>query len=128
RASGVEYARRGRLHQASTTREVLLAGGVFNTPQLLMLSGIGDADHLSEVGITPNVNLPGVGRNLQDHLSVDVHHARRDRGPFHAEMRLDRTAVNTDRDYVFGTGPGSVLPHRLHGLLNTPRYSPGSKL
>src|SRR2546422_8084526 len=61
RATGVEYARHGRLHQVSTTREVLLAGGVFNTPQLLMLSGIGPADPLPEVRIPPTVNLPGVG-------------------------------------------------------------------
>jgi 4-pyridoxate dehydrogenase len=121
RATGIEYARAGQLRQASITREVLLAGGVFNTPQLLMLSGIGDPDHLSEMGITTKVNLPGVGRNLQDHLSVDVHHARRGRGPFHAEMRLDRTAVNMVRAYVFGTGPGTVLPSRLHAFLKTRR-------
>ena len=121
RATGVEYARNGRLHQASSTREVLLAGGVFNTPQLLMLSGIGEADHLRDVGIAPTVNLPGVGKSLQDHLSVDVHHARRGRGPFHAEMRLDRTAVNMVRAYLFGTGPGTVLPSRLHAFLKTRR-------
>jgi 4-pyridoxate dehydrogenase len=121
RATGVEYARNGRLHRVSTTREVLLAGGVFNTPQLLMLSGIGEADHLREVGIEPKVNLPGVGKNLQDHLSVDVHHARRHRGPFHAQMRLDRAAVNMVRAYVFGTGPGTVLPSALHAFLKTRR-------
>ena len=79
RAAGVEYARSGRVHQARAAREVLLAGGVFNTPQLLMLSGIGEADHLREVGIETKLDLPGVGRNLQDHLSVDVHHLRRGR-------------------------------------------------
>jgi 4-pyridoxate dehydrogenase len=121
RAVGVEYATRGRLCQVSAGREVLLAGGVFNTPQLLMLSGIGDADHLRAMGITPRVNLPAVGGNLQDHLSVDVHHLRRGRGPFHAEMRLDRTALNMARAYVFGTGPGSVLPSRLHAFLKTRR-------
>src|SRR5262249_28997878 len=73
RATGVEYALNGRLHQALAAREVLLAGGVFNTPQLLMLSGIGDPEHLAEVGIRPRVGLRGVGANLQDHLSVDVH-------------------------------------------------------
>jgi choline dehydrogenase-like flavoprotein len=121
RATGVEYARRGRLHRAAATREVLLAGGVFNTPQLLMLSGIGEPDHLREVGVEPRVSLPGVGRNLQDHLSVDVHHARRGRGPFHAEMRLDRTALNMARAYLLGTGPGTVLPSRLHAFLKTRR-------
>jgi choline dehydrogenase-like flavoprotein len=121
RATGVEYARSGRLHRAAATREVLLAGGVFNTPQLLMLSGIGEPDHLREVGVEPRVSLPGVGRNLQDHLSVDVHHARRGRGPFHGEMRLDRTALNMARAYLLGTGPGTVLPSRLHAFLKTRR-------
>src|SRR5437879_4132877 len=121
RATGVEYARTGRLHRASATREVLLAGGVFNTPQLLMLSGIGEPEHLREVGLEPKVSLPGVGRNLQDHLSVDVHHTRRGRGPFHAEMRLDRTALNMARAYLLGTGPGTVLPSRLHAFLKTRR-------
>jgi choline dehydrogenase len=124
RAVGVEYARGGRVQQARAAREVLLAGGVFNTPQLLMLSGIGDAEHLREVGIEPAVDVPGVGRNLQDHLSVDVHHARRGRGPFHGEMRLDRLAVDMARAYLFGTGPGTVLPSRLHAFLKTRRELP----
>jgi 4-pyridoxate dehydrogenase len=124
RARGVEYARGGRLQQALADREVLLAGGVFNTPQLLMLSGIGPADHLREMGIAPRVSLRGVGQNLQDHLSVDVHHARRGRGPFHAEMRMDRTAINMARAYLLGTGPGTVLPSRLHAFLKTRRELP----
>ena len=124
RATAVEYARGGRLEQAHAAREVLLAGGVFNTPQLLMLSGIGPADHLREMGITPRVSLDGVGENLQDHLSVDVHHVRRGRGPFHAEMRMDRTAINMARAYLFGTGPGTVLPSRLHAFLKTRRELP----
>jgi choline dehydrogenase-like flavoprotein len=121
RAVGVEYTRHGRLHRASAGREVLLAGGVFNSPQLLMLSGIGEPAHLREMGIEPRVNLPGVGRNLQDHLSVDVHFARRDRGPFHARMRLDRAAVDMVRAYAFGTGPATVLPSGLHAFLKTRR-------
>jgi choline dehydrogenase-like flavoprotein len=118
---GVEYTRNGALQRASATRAVLLSGGVFNTPQLLMLSGIGDADHLRDVGVEPRVNLPGVGRNLQDHLSADVQYARREPGPFHAEMRLDRTVLNMARAYLFGTGPGTVLPSRLHAFLKTRR-------
>jgi 4-pyridoxate dehydrogenase len=124
RASGVEYARAGQLQRVAATREVLLAGGVFNTPQLLMLSGIGEPEHLREVGIAPAVSLPGVGKNLQDHLSVDVHHARLGRGPFHAEMRLDRAALNMTRAYFLGTGPGTVLPSRLHAFLKTRRDLP----
>jgi choline dehydrogenase-like flavoprotein len=121
RATGVEYARGGGLLRATATREVLLAGGVFNTPQLMMLSGIGEADHLREVGVEPKVNLPGVGKNLQDHLAVDVHHARRGNGPFHAEMRFDRVALSMARAYLFGAGPATVLPSRLHAFLRTRR-------
>ncbi|HMH52763.1 MAG TPA: choline dehydrogenase [Candidatus Acidoferrum sp.] len=124
RAVGIEYARSGRVQQARAAREVLLSGGVFNSPQLLMLSGIGDAEHLREVGIEPRVPLAGVGRNLQDHLSVDVHHLRQGRGPFHAEMRLDRLVVDMARAYLFGTGPGTVLPSRLHAFLKTRRELP----
>ncbi len=54
------------------TREVIVAGGAFNTPQLLMLSGIGPRDHLAEHGITPLLDLPGVGSNLQDRYEVSV--------------------------------------------------------
>lgn len=121
RATGVEYARDGNLHRASAEREVLLAGGAFNSPQLLMLSGIGDGDHLREVGIEPTVSLPRVGKNLQDHLSIDVNHARRDRGPFHTDMRLDRAALNMVRAYLFGRGPATALPNRLQAFLKTRR-------
>ncbi len=72
RAVGVEYVRRGTTAVAHATREVLLAGGAINSPQLLMLSGIGPADNLRNVGLTPIVELPGVGTNLQDHLNVNV--------------------------------------------------------
>jgi len=124
RAAGVEYTTNGRLHRASTTREVVLTGGVFNTPQLLMLSGIGEADHLRSVGIQPKVDLPGVGRNLQDHLAAEVQYVRRERGPFHDQMRLDRATVNMARAYALGTGPATVLPGALHAFLKTRRELP----
>jgi choline dehydrogenase len=68
RAVGVEYAQRGEMKQAAAEREVILCGGAVNSPQLLMLSGIGPADHLNESGIPVVAELPGVGQNLQDHL------------------------------------------------------------
>lgn len=69
-ATGVEYVRDGGTVQAKVTKEVILSAGAVNSPQLLMLSGIGPADHLREHGIAVHVDLPGVGRNLQDHLSI----------------------------------------------------------
>ena len=70
RAIGVAYTRKGRSFEAKASREVILAGGAINSPQLLMLSGIGDADHLKKVGIEPLVDAKAVGRNLQDHIAV----------------------------------------------------------
>ncbi|MFD1156316.1 GMC family oxidoreductase [Roseovarius aestuarii] len=86
RATGVEYLKGARLYrahadpgaapgeprQADAAQEVILAGGAFNTPQLLMLSGIGDPEALTPHGLTPKVSLPGVGRNLQDRYEVTV--------------------------------------------------------
>ena len=60
----------GRDEVARCSREIILAGGAVNSPQLLMLSGIGPADHLKSVGIRPLLDLPGVGGNLQDHLDA----------------------------------------------------------
>ena len=107
RAVGVEYAKGGRTVTARASREVILAGGAFNSPQLLMLSGIGPADHLRDVGIEPVVDLQGVGANLQDHLAVMPVYERREAGPFVADMRFDRMALNVPRAYLFGTGPAS---------------------
>ncbi|MFD8980932.1 GMC family oxidoreductase [Streptomyces sp. NPDC059564] len=64
--------RAGLRRTVRVTREVIVAGGAFNTPQLLMLSGIGPRDHLAEHGITPLLDLPGVGANLQDRYEVSV--------------------------------------------------------
>lgn len=86
RAIGVEYLKGSRLYaahpaprgeagetlQAFATREIIVAGGAFNTPQLLMLSGIGGRDALARHGITCRVDLPGVGKNLQDRYEVGV--------------------------------------------------------
>jgi choline dehydrogenase len=67
RATGVCYARHGGCEEVSARREVVLCGGAVNSPQLLMLSGIGPADHLRGIGIPVLADLPGVGQNLQDH-------------------------------------------------------------
>jgi 4-pyridoxate dehydrogenase len=119
RATGVEYVRRGETRNAHAAREVILAGGVFNSPQLLMLSGIGPAQHLRAHGIEPVIDLPGVGQNLQDHLGALVSAIRPVPGPFRREMRVDRMALNMTRAYLFGTGPATALPGGLHGYVRT---------
>ncbi len=70
RANGVTYTMNGQAHHQPAAREVLLCGGAINSPQLLMLSGIGPADDLRRLGIDVLADLDGVGGNLQDHLDI----------------------------------------------------------
>jgi len=72
RAVGVEFQRDGRTEQARADKEVILCGGSINSPQLLMLSGVGPAGHLRSLGLSVVADLPGVGLDLQDHLFVAV--------------------------------------------------------
>ncbi|WP_406271805.1 choline dehydrogenase [Actinacidiphila glaucinigra] len=75
RAVGVEYERRKGAREQVRAREVVLCGGAINSPQLLQLSGVGDARELSALGVDVVHDLPGVGENLQDHLEVYVQYA-----------------------------------------------------
>jgi choline dehydrogenase len=71
RATGVVYRQQGAEKTVRARREVILSAGAVNSPQILMLSGIGDSEALKAKGITPAVHAPAVGRNLQDHLGLD---------------------------------------------------------
>ena len=73
-AVGVDVERQGAIQRVRATREVILCGGAINTPQLLMLSGIGPADELRSLGLDVVVDRPEVGENLQDHLIVGLHY------------------------------------------------------
>src|SRR6201997_820545 len=114
RAIGVEYLKGRERLIARADREVILAGGVINSPQLLMLSGIGDPAALAAQGVAVKAPLHGVGRNLQDHVSVTVAYARRKPGPLHAKMRADRILLELGKAYLRGEGiaadgPGGVM-------------------
>ncbi|MCF6743672.1 choline dehydrogenase [Blastococcus sp. KM273128] len=101
RATGVEYRCGGEVRTVRATREVVLSGGAVNSPQLLMLSGIGPADHLREVGVDVVHDLPGVGAGLQDHPLVPViWHVRSGRS-----LRLAETPLNLARWKATGRGP-----------------------
>ena len=118
-ATGVEYLHRGRTVSATADREVILSGGVFNSPQLLMLSGIGPAAHLREHGIDCIVDLP-VGKNLQDHLVGTSEWTRpTNTSKFREDLRFDKVALNMMRAYLFGTGPATVVPGGMHAFLKS---------
>jgi 4-pyridoxate dehydrogenase len=110
RAVGLEYAVRGQTQVARADREVILSGGVINSPQLLMLSGVGDPEQLRAHGIAVKAPLAGVGKNLQDHISAAVHYARKEPGVFHHAMRVDRIVSALGNAYVRGKGIATELP------------------
>lgn len=72
KAVGIEYRQAGKLQRCRVRREVILCGGVFNSPQLLQLSGIGPAEHLRYIGVSVIRDAPAVGANLQDHFMVSM--------------------------------------------------------
>ncbi len=72
RATGIEYELDGTIHKALATREVILCAGAISSPQILMLSGIGPAKHLQQIGIPVVADAPGVGENLHDHVSAQL--------------------------------------------------------
>ena len=119
KAYGVAYGHNGVVTTAEALREVILSGGSFNTPQLLMLSGIGPADHLREFGIDVVAALP-VGDNLQDHLKgVLLWKRRLPEGPLHRFLRFDRVSLAFAQAYLFGTGPASRMPLGIQAFIKT---------
>jgi 4-pyridoxate dehydrogenase len=119
RAAGITYSHRGSTITATARSEVILSGGSINSPQLLMLSGIGDPDHLGEHGIDVVSPLKGVGQNLSDHTSAAFAFRRKTGGPFRKYMRLDRVAVALAKAYLGLGGFAADLPFGITGFLKT---------
>jgi choline dehydrogenase/4-pyridoxate dehydrogenase len=110
RVTGLVYEKGGETHTVHADREVLLCAGAINSPQVLMLSGVGDPQELTRHDIRTQVSSPGVGRNLRDHFTTAVEYRRREPGPFRRHMRLDRAALCMAQAYFFGTGYATDLP------------------
>jgi choline dehydrogenase len=105
RAIGVDYAQGDRIFRAFVDREVVLSGGSLNSPQVLMLSGIGPADHLKEMGIAPVHDLPGVGQNLCEHPNFIMQFGLAERVGLTRHLRADRAAAAVARWFLTSSGP-----------------------
>ena len=116
RAVGVQYRRSNDRFTVSAKKEIILAAGVVNSPTLLMQSGVGDGDSLRSLDIPVVSHLPGVGKNLQDHLGIYVSYECLRPIGLRRLMRPDRAAVALLQALLFATGPGSTLPLRCCGI------------
>ncbi|MFC6715709.1 GMC family oxidoreductase [Branchiibius cervicis] len=118
KAVGVEYTKDGKDTTVNAT-ETIVSAGAFRTPHLLMLSGIGPAEHLRERGIPVQVDLPGVGQNLQDHPMI--YHFFRASQPvtFENQTRLDRLAVAAVQWVFTHSGPLASSPMTIQGFIKT---------
>lgn len=119
RCVGVEYVHEGAVHTAEAD-EVVLCGGIVESPKLLMLSGIGPADHLRAHGIDPIVDLPGVGENLQDHAVCPVIFGSAREIPHGGGSGLPEMQSHFFWRSRFGLPAPDVQP--IH--FTTPRYEP----
>jgi choline dehydrogenase len=123
RAIGIEYQHGNEKIWVYAKREVLLSGGSYNSPQILMLSGIGPADHLGEIGIKVQHDLPGVGQNLSEHPNFGVVFKARGTETSTRDLRLDRAVRHVFAWALTGTGPfatnntaGNIYQRSLPGL------------
>jgi len=119
RAVGVEFVHEGVTKVVRADREVILSGGSYNSPQLLMLSGIGPANELRAHGIDVIHDLPGVGKNLSEHPRVPVHFKLKGKISFLNELRFDRAARSVVRWFLTGKGAFSSQVNSCNIILRT---------
>lgn len=119
RATGVDVSIGGKRPVHVRGAEVILCGGAFNSPQLLQLSGIGNADHLRSVGVNPVHHLPGVGENLQDHLEVYVQHACTQPVSLNPNLQFWRRPIIGAEWLFLRSGPGASNHFEAGGFIRS---------
>ena len=119
RATGIEIAQRSDARTIRAEREVVLCAGTVNSPQLLMLSGIGPGDELKRHGIEVIHELPGVGRNLQDHVDCVIAYACTQPITLHPNLRADKLIGSVIVGMLFGRGIAPTFPYEAGAFLNT---------
>jgi len=120
KAVGIQYQQAGQLKEVFANKEVIISGGAFNSPQLLMLSGIGDKDELAKFDIDCVCDLKGVGQNLQEHPAVSVVFGSLKKDGF--SLALSALATRTKEVIQFGLGKKGPLRHsvtRVGGYLKS---------
>ncbi len=119
RATGVLFAQNGQKREVRARREVILCGGAVNSPQLLMLSGIGRADELASHGIAVVHDLPGVGRNLQDHVDCCLSYECKQPVTLYGDLRADRLITSVAQGMLFGKGIATTFPYEAGAFMKS---------
>ena len=119
RATGIEVAQGGETRALRAEREVILCAGTVNSPQLLMLSGIGTGDDLRRHGIRVVHELPGVGRNLQDHVDCVLAYACTRPITLYRELRADRLIRSVIEGMLLGRGVATTFPYEAGAFLKS---------
>jgi choline dehydrogenase len=102
RAVGVEVERGGKILRIRARREVVVSGGAINSPQLLLASGIGPGGELSDMGIAVAHDLPGVGKDLQDHFLIRMAYRTKEKGTLNEIVRSPLQSARMAAEWVFG--------------------------
>ncbi len=119
RATGVEYLQDGSVRRASAAAEVVLCAGTVNSPQALLLSGVGPADELQALGIEPVHDLPGVGKNMQDHVDCVMAWQCTRPVTLYRDLRADRIAFSVVEGMLLGTGITTTFPYEAGAFVRS---------
>ena len=119
RAVALDYLERGNAVRVRARREIIVSSGAFASPALLLRSGIGPAAEIASFGIPVVHDLPGVGRNMQDHLTIRALYAATKPVTLYSLRRPDRAGWAVLQALLFGTGPGTQMPFMAGGFLRT---------
>lgn len=120
RANGIQFRQHGKAYVASAHREVIVAGGAINSPQILLLSGIGPKDQLEQHGIPVVANSPEVGKNLQDHVDVMIHYRNKRKDGISITPRGALKMAAAWWQYKrHKTGPLAVSPAEVGGFIKS---------
>ncbi|EDO38956.1 predicted protein, partial [Nematostella vectensis] len=119
KAVGVEYHADNQIRRVRAKKEVIISGGAINSPQLLMLSGVGNAEELTRLGIPVVVNLPGVGENLQDHLEMYIQQECKKPLTLYSAQKLMNMIPIGIRWFLFQTGLGASAHLEAGGFIRS---------
>jgi choline dehydrogenase len=119
RATGVEYLKDGNLAIAHADRDIVLSAGVVNSPKALLLSGIGPADELAAIGVKPVHDLPGVGKNLQDHVDCVMSWECKEPITLYSDLRADKLTLSMVQGLLFGEGITTTFPYEAGAFIRS---------